>query len=281
MSGRTKRPKGQIDRRDFLNGVAVAIGASLCPVHGAFAAGSGPDPSPLDPLLARGITQDDPRYNPPALEGMRGSHPGSFETAHQVRDDKRWHETGDVIDTGEAYDLVVVGGGISGLSAAYFFRKQNPNARVLILDNHDDFGGHAKRNEFQADDRMLLGYGGTQSIEAPADYSPVAKALLKDLGIVPQRFYKDYDRSYYKSFHAGPAIFFDRETFGVDRLVTGTQAWKQIRLPAFWTISSPFSAPNASRKCRSPRRPVPISRGCATSPSIIWPISRPSGGAPR
>ena len=228
MSGRAGRRKtgsgkGQIDRRDFLNGVAVAIGASLCPIHGASAQGSGPDPSPLEPLLAHGVTQDDPRYYPPALKGMRGSHPGSFENAHHLRDEKRSRDFTDVIDTGETYDLVVVGGGISGLAAAHFFRKQNPRGRVLVLDNHDDFGGHAKRNEFRAGHRLLLGYGGTQSIEAPADYSPIAKALLEDIGIYPQRFYKDYDRSYYKSFHAGPAIFFDRETFGVDRLVTGTQ----------------------------------------------------------
>ena len=48
----------------------------------------------------------------------------------------------------EAYDLIVVGGGISGLAAAYFFRKQAAKSRILILDNHDDFGGHARRNEF-------------------------------------------------------------------------------------------------------------------------------------
>ena len=212
-----------INRRDFMNGVAITVGASLCPVHGAMAQSSGPDPSPIDPLLARGITQGDPRYYPPALEGMRGSHPGSFETAHEVRDEKRWRDFRAVVDTGQHYDLVVVGGGISGLSAAYFFRQQNPNGKALVLDNHDDFGGHAKRNEFQTGKRMLLGYGGTQAIEAPARYSDVAKALLKDIGIHPQRFYKYYDRHYYASFHTQPAIFFDRKTFGVDRLVRGNR----------------------------------------------------------
>jgi spermidine dehydrogenase len=53
---------------------------------------------------------------------------------------------GQVEDTGEKYDLVVVGGGISGLSAAWFYRKaMGKNAKILVLDNHDDFGGHAKR----------------------------------------------------------------------------------------------------------------------------------------
>lgn len=226
MTGRKGQPAtasgtAQIDRRDFMNGAAIAIGATVCPIHKAFAANSGPDPSAIDPLLARGLTQDSPHYYPPALKGMRGSHPGSFETAHHVRDETRWHDFKDVVDTREKYDLVVIGGGISGLAAAYFFRKQNPNGKILILDNHDDFGGHAKRNEFQTGQRLLLGYGGTQSIEAPAEYSPIAKALLKDIGIYPQRFYKDYDRSFYKSMNSTPAIFFDRETFGVDRLVRG------------------------------------------------------------
>ncbi|MBS0282428.1 MAG: FAD-dependent oxidoreductase, partial [Proteobacteria bacterium] len=187
-----------IDRRDFLNGAAIAIGASLCPFHEAFAQDAGPDASARDPLLADGIAQNDARYYPPALNGMRGSHPGSFENAHRARDGGTWPPDA-VEDTKESYDLIVVGGGISGLSAAYFFRKQNANARVLVLDNHDDFGGHAKRNEFQAGGRLLLGYGGTQSIEAPGRYSDVAKGLLREIGIDVRRFYKYYDQDFYRA----------------------------------------------------------------------------------
>ena len=101
-----------------------------------------------------------------------------------MRDDKFWNQAGTPVDTSETYDLVVVGGGISGLAAAHFFRKAvGAKARILILDNHDDFGGHAKRNEFHQTGRMLLGYGGTFSIESPAPYSAVAKGLIRELGI--------------------------------------------------------------------------------------------------
>jgi spermidine dehydrogenase len=135
----------KITRRDFLNGVALAVGAfAFSPDLLAFA---GAD---LDP-------EKQPGYYPPALTGLRGSHPGSFEAAHQVRDGDFWKRAGRPLLTGESYDLVIVGGGISGLAAAHYFRKQNgPRSRILIIENHDDFGGHAKRNEFPAAGRTVL-----------------------------------------------------------------------------------------------------------------------------
>ncbi|MGH9430321.1 MAG: NAD(P)-binding protein [Terriglobia bacterium] len=221
----------RITRRDFLNGVALAIGSTLLPA-GARAdhlvvlpppEGRGPDPSAQEPLLAKGITPQDPRYYPPALTGMRGSHPGSFEVAHALRDGDFWKTAGRPVDTGETYDLVVVGGGISGLSAAHFFRARAGNAaRILILDNHDDFGGHARRNEMEIGGRMLLMNGGTLGIDSPTPYSPVADGLLKELGVDPPKLAaKCDDRTLYRSLGLKAAVFFDKETFGVDRLVTG------------------------------------------------------------
>ena len=131
--------------------------------------------------------------------------------------------------TGESYDLVIVGAGISGLAAAYFYRKQaGKNARILILDNHDDFGGHAKRNEFQAGGRMVLSYGGTQSIESPGKYSDVAKILMEEIGVRVERFNQAYDKNLYSKM--GTAAFFDKETFGEDRLLTGmnTTPWPEF-----------------------------------------------------
>jgi spermidine dehydrogenase len=159
--------------------------------------------------------EKDPGYYPPAKTGMRGSHDGSWEVAHGMRDGQTWP---DAVDDKESYDLVVVGGGISGLASSYFFRKlAGPRAKILILDNHDDFGGHAKRNEFQSGQRLLVGYGGTQSLEAPHHYSKEAFALLQELGIDVDRFYKYFDQNLYKGMGLKRATFFDKETFGVDR----------------------------------------------------------------
>jgi spermidine dehydrogenase len=206
-----------ITRRDFLNGVAVGVGGTLA--GSAFGAETLLAAAALDDF----VPEKAANYYPPALTGMRGNHDGTFTFAHRLRDGESWDSEGAAAKTGETYDLVVVGGGISGLAAAYFYRKSaGRDARILLLDNHDDFGGHAKRNEFRAGNRMVLSYGGTQSIESPGKYSEVAKGLIKEIGITTERFYKAYDEKLYSKM--GTAAFFDKETFGEDRLITGMNA---------------------------------------------------------
>jgi spermidine dehydrogenase len=205
-----------IKRRDFLNGMSVAIGASFAvpeSVWGGF--------FDFEDAGKQGVAAPEkvPGYYPPKKTGMRGSHDGSWEVAHGMRDGKTWENPEKDAQT---YDLIVVGAGISGLAAAYFYRREvGPGARILILDNHDDFGGHAKRNEFESGGRKLIGYGGTQSIAGPKLYSAEAKELFRELGIVPDRFEKYYDQEYYSRRGMKRAVFFDKETFGEDRLVNG------------------------------------------------------------
>jgi len=202
----------KITRRDFLNGVAVTAGTAMMPWD-LSAAGLGAGQAAVGP-------ETSPNYYPPALTGMRGSHPGSFDAAHALRDGTFWDSAGKPEDTGETYDLIIVGGGISGLAAAHFYRKATGGrARILILDNHDDFGGHAKRNEFRVGSAFRLGFGGTFSIESPAPYSAVAKGVVEELGIDVPSYSKYLNKRLYPAAGMHPKVFFDKETFGVDKLV--------------------------------------------------------------
>ena len=199
------KTRSKITRRDFINGVALSLAA-------------GTTLSPME-ILAQSLGRKSPHY-PPALTGMRGSHDGSFEIAHALaRAGQKFSRPSQQTDS--TYDLIVVGGGISGLSAAKFFRDRRDGAsKILVLDNHDDFGGHARRNEFDVDGKTLLCYGGSQSIDGPAKYSKVAGQLLRDLSIDTQRFYDYYDQEYFSSRGLKRGIYFDQPTYGVDRVLT-------------------------------------------------------------
>jgi spermidine dehydrogenase len=227
-----------ITRRDFLNGVAMGLGAMALP-----------STSLADAAAQNLEPEQSPGYYPPALTGMRGSHAGSFEAVHGLRDGRGW--SGEAADTGEHYDLVIVGGGISGLSAAQFFREAvGRTASILILDNHDDFGGHAKRNEFQHNGRMLMLNGGTLNIEAPKQYSDVAMGLLRRIGIDIDRFERSTakDRALYQDMGLRNGVFFPKEKFGADRLVVGTPGGQRATREAWaaFLARTPLS-PEAQR----------------------------------
>lgn len=191
-----------ISRRDFLDGVAIGLGGAMT----------------LPGLLERA---QDGSYYPPALTGLRGAHVGAYEAFHALRDGKLGAGLPKPVSSGERYDLVIVGAGISGLAAAHYYRKAAPAARILILDNHDDFGGHAKRNEFTHEGRTFVGYGGTFAVESPLPYSKVAKGLLRELGIDVARYAEYHDAGLYRGLGLREGYFFDRETFGTDKLVIG------------------------------------------------------------
>jgi spermidine dehydrogenase len=200
-----------IPRRDFLNGAAMTIGAALLP--GTLS----PERKKIDEV------QNQPGYNPPVSTGLRGSHPGSFEIAHSLRDGTFWKDATVPELLVEKYDLIIVGGGISGLAAAHFYRERaGTSARILILENHDDFGGHARRNEFHLGGKLQLLNGGTMLIDSPTPYSPEAAGLMKKLGIDAVALDKKCsDPGLYRSLGLATGVFFDRESFGTDRLVSG------------------------------------------------------------
>ena len=170
-----------IDRRQFVNGVAAAVGASLLPKWSWALE--------LDAQAA--AAEQSPDYYPPRLTGMRG------RPCRLVRGGARSCATAgastssSVAHTGETYDLVVVGGGLSGLAAAHYFVKNvGRSARVLVIDNHDDFGGHAKRNEFVVDGKTIVLNGGTLNIESPLRYNLPSRQLLEEIGVDITRFVK-------------------------------------------------------------------------------------------
>ena len=199
-----------ITRRDFVNGVSVAVGGAMALPARLRAAGVSQAHAP----------EKATDYYPPARTGMRGSHPGSFEAAHAARDGVTWD---DAEDTGETYDLIVVGAGLSGLAAAYFFRKAtSPDARVLILENHDDFGGHARRNEFEHDGQVLLVTGGTSYMVTPERYPLAAREMLQDIGVELDHPTNNVHRGMFRELGLEPAVFFGKESFGKDVLVNGS-----------------------------------------------------------
>ena len=199
-----RQPVSKITRRDFVNGTLMAAGSTMLPAEA----------SAFDAMAS--LTPD---YYPPARTGLRGSHPGSNDAAHA----RAWtghSDWGATVEVDQTYDLVVVGGGLSGLAAGYFYlREHGRDKKILILDNHDDFGGHAKRNEHTVDGRLVLGQGGSESIEGTRELGPTVSQLLDELGVDLNRFDSAYDTDFYKRHGLGVATFFNKRVFGEDKLV--------------------------------------------------------------
>ncbi len=193
-----------ITRRDFINGTLMVAGSSMLP---------------FDASSQAAMVALDPSYYPPARIGLRGSHPGSNEHAHS----RAWagrSDWGPTTNLSETYDLVVVGGGLSGLSAAYFYQQEHgKDKKVLILDNHDDFGGHAKRNEHTIGGHLLLGEGGSESFESPRNFGEIVSKLVRDLGVDMDLFKTSYDADFYKRHNLGAVTFFNKKYFGQDKVV--------------------------------------------------------------
>jgi len=191
-----------ITRRDFIHDVGItALGMSL----------------PFSSVAVSGKTVPD-NYYPPTLTGLRGSHPGAFEAAHAMAREGKHFDAVSELD--EIYDLVVVGAGISGLAAAQYYQKKfGKNSRILLLENHDDFGGHAKRNEFHQSGQMRLSLGGTHNLEH-WKFSKIVRSMLDELDIDIETMLHSKEFQYGTNGKNGAAIWFDKETYGKNKLVT-------------------------------------------------------------
>ena len=231
--------RASITRRDFLDGVALAIASPAAAFAGAV-----------------------PRVDedPAVRTGLQGQTDAALAPAHAWRDDpERWRTTAPEPDPG-VEDLVVVGAGISGLAGAHLFRRHAGRpVRMLLLDPLDDFGGHAKRNEFVSrSGRRLVGYGGSQSLDSPGLFSPAASSLLRDLGIALERFEREHFDAGWTRRHGveGRGLYFDREAFGSGRLVVrrpGARAADWIAL----TPLSPRARADLLRLLTRPRDVIP------------------------
>ncbi|HEX6802227.1 MAG TPA: NAD(P)-binding protein [Terriglobales bacterium] len=151
-----------ICRRDFLNATLLAAGGALL--------------APLTPkqLLAQ---EDWTGYG--GVGDYANSNGNTYEVmtaGHQIRSGEFESLPAEVMDTGETFDCVVVGGGVSGLSAALFFQKYGgPKLTCLVLDNHPVFGGEAKRNEFIVDGHRIMGPQGADHFQVPLPHSFMAR----------------------------------------------------------------------------------------------------------
>jgi len=259
MSTKRDDPLGMLDnieRRDFINGVlkgSLAVAATgLAPNLLAAAAGM-PSSSPSAKAAAAtaapaaagapAAVSTTGTY-PPSLTGMRGSgYPKAFAAGHGMRDGTLHIDESQIRDTGETYDLIVVGGGISGLSAAlYYARDSEGQARTLVLDNHDDFGGHAKRNQFDFGDRTVMSNAGTFNISPGSEN---ARRFMQSIGIddIARLNRDNQDTFFYQRRGMGQSVYYDQATFGKDVLMGDPAPWIE-----FVALHDPNTPPDQARR---------------------------------
>lgn len=219
-----------ITRRDFLNGSAIAIAGVSTGLLAACQKNPSTNPKNSPSQSASTPTPDLSKQKftnyPPAYDKLRGNHQGSFDVAHELAWKGKTFDVTDEPSIGD-YDLVVVGAGLSGLASAYWYQQQFPKSKILLIDNHDDFGGHAKRNEFHANvdgkDIFRLSFGGTESIDSPkTHYNEQDKALLVALGIDVDKFEKFYDQTFFEKLNIKKGVFFNKATFGKSHIMPDT-----------------------------------------------------------
>lgn len=159
-----------ITRRDFVGGTLIGTGVALLGMHAPFmvrSACAAPNPQ----LVGAQLTGLDPEWTGPGGVGdyarSNGNTHVEVNAAHALRNGDFNRQLESASDTGEVYDLVVVGCGFAGLGAGYTFKKARPNGSALLLDNHSIFGGEARQNEFEVDGYHLWAPQGSNGCPWP------------------------------------------------------------------------------------------------------------------
>lgn len=185
-----------ITRRDFLNGSLISVG-------GLWAANLSPMEVFAGAQNTRAVA---------AASSWGGNSVDVFDAGHAVRDGIYDNPNITAEETGEVFDLVVVGGGFSGLGAAYYFNKaKDGKGKVLVLENHHMFGGNARRDEFKVKGKTLYAPQGsivTQQL-------PPAFAAASPVDQIFQEIKIDFEKIRVPPEASAFSVFWDRKSHGV------------------------------------------------------------------
>ncbi len=233
-----------ITRRDFLNATTLGTGAGLLAAAAPLAIGACRTSGP-DAIAAVGPDW----YGPGGLGDYASSHgntPEVVTAAHRARDGGYLAAaSSQVHDTGEEYDVVIVGAGMAGLGALYEFTKaRRPGQRCLIVDNHPVFGGESKRNEIDVEGVRLIGPQGANGFSTPAiggtelAFADGDARYYQELG-VPREFTYSVPRN------ASAGLAFGRDNYGfiywLEHQISSGHFFRRDGQPGVW-VKNPFQA---------------------------------------
>ena len=181
-----------ITRRDFVGSVLVGSGSALL-------SGCAMDPGIIVP------SDTSTRPDGAAWTGYGGV--GDYATsngnthdvvsaAHSVRDAQKKSRLVGAQPTGETFDAVIIGGGFSGLGAAFQFHANTDGKSCLILDNHPVFGGEAKENEFEVDGHRLFGPQGSNAFIVPTGRTTLSDDVWRAVGMPTQFEFADSNNDF-------------------------------------------------------------------------------------